>query len=61
MTIVELNGSEVLVRDYWSETEARPVLDNHNDITVLGTDTDGKTYVNVKFERLLNTGDNQDN
>jgi hypothetical protein len=61
MTIIELNGSTILVRDYWSINLKKPVLDGHNDITVLGTASDGKTYVNVKYERLLNTGDSQDN
>lgn len=37
-----------------------PVSDTTSDLTVLGYDTDGSTYVKVKYERLLNTGDAQD-
>lgn len=61
MTIVELDGSSILVRDYWSTSLKKPGLDSHNDIVVLGTESDGSSYVHVKFERALNTGDSQDN
>jgi hypothetical protein len=34
--LIELNGSAILVRDYWSINLKKPALDGHYDITVLG-------------------------
>jgi hypothetical protein len=61
MTVVEINNGVVTANDYWSVTTKRPNLDTHNDVTLLASDTDGKSYVRVKYERPLNTGDAEDN
>lgn len=61
MTIIEINNGVVTAGDYWSTSAKTPVRDTRNDINLLAWDTDQQNYVRVKFERALDTGDNQDN
>jgi len=61
MTVIEIQNGAVAANDYWSTTTKRPTLDNQNNVNLLASDTDNKSYVRVKFERALNTGDSEDN
>ena len=56
MVIITIVGSEVFVNDYWSTGQTTPTLDSSQDYTLLGYEITA-TSMNVKFKRLLNTGD----
>ena len=54
----EVGASVVNIMDYYSSGgHNNPSHDGQDDLTVLGYDSDGSTYVTVKYTRPLSTGD----
>jgi hypothetical protein len=60
-TVIQLQNGTLTLGDYHSPGgHSKPIPDTTNNLALIESETDGTSYVSVKFTRLLDTGDIQD-